>query len=146
MLIDFVIAIISTFGIEESMNCGIKNLIDKYESVNLVIKILIGILIGVAGAFLLPSAKYISLFGDLCVGALKSIAPILVFILVISSLSCGVQKQDGRFRLVIFFYLLSTFTASIVAVCASFIFPQTLVLSTDSEFFDYFKKSDVIGK
>ena len=64
---------------------GIKNLVEKYNSVNLVTRIFIGILIGVGLAILIPSQSWISIIGDLFVGALKAIAPMLVFILVIST-------------------------------------------------------------
>lgn len=109
---------------------GIKNLVDKYNSVNLVTRIFIGIVIGVLLAIVIPQLDWISILGDLFVGALKAIAPILVFILVMSSLAQGVKKSGGKFRTVIFLYMLSTFFAAITAVIASFVFPQTLTLQT----------------
>lgn len=108
----------------------IKDLVDKYNSVNLVTRIFIGIIIGVFLAVLLPQLDWVSVLGDLFVGALKAIAPILVFVLVMSSLAQGVKKSGGKFRTVILLYLLSTFFAAITAVVASFIFPQTLTLQT----------------
>ena len=109
---------------------GIKNLVEKYNSVNLVTRIFIGIIVGVVLAVIIPQQSWISVLGDLFVGALKAIAPMLVFILVMSSLAQGVKKSGGKFRTVIALYMLSTFFAAITAVIASFIFPQTLTLNT----------------
>ena len=109
---------------------GIKNLVEKYNSVNLVTRIFIGIIVGVVLAVIIPQQSWISVLGDLFVGALKAIAPMLVFILVMSSLAQGVKKSGGKFRTVIALYMLSTFFAAITAVIASFIFPQSLTLNT----------------
>lgn len=107
------------------------DLCKRYASTNLVVRIVCGIVAGIIFAFLMPKFTWIGTFGALFVGALKAIAPILVFILVISSLSLGSKKADGRFRTVIFFYLLSTLLAAFAAVAVSYIFPQTLVLRTE---------------
>ena len=106
-----------------------KRIIEKYNSVNLILRIAIGIVIGAALAFALPQASWIKMFGTLFVGSLKAIAPVLVAILVASSLCQGSAKLDRRFGLVVFFYLLSTYLASCVAAIASFLFPQTITLS-----------------
>lgn len=111
---------------------GIKNIINIYNRTNLVIRIIVGIILGTILAFIIPHFAGIKILGDLFVGALKAIAPILVFILVISSIVQGKEKPDGRFRTVIFFYLLSTFLAAGTAVISSFLFPQNLVLSTEN--------------
>lgn len=105
---------------------------DSYNKTTIVVKITVGMIIGTILAFIYPNNIWIKTFGDLFVGALKAIAPILVFILVISSLAQGSKKHDGRFRTVIIFYLLSTLIASFVAVFASFLFPQELVLTADN--------------
>lgn len=77
----------------------------------------------------MPQATAISILGNLFVGALKAIAPILVFFLVMSSLAQATNGIGKRFRTVIFLYMLSTLLASIVAVFASFAFPVTLKLT-----------------
>lgn len=109
---------------------GIKSLVNKYNSINLVTRIVFGIILGMIFALILPQLDWISILGDLFVGALKAIAPILVFILVMSSLAQGVKKSGGKFRTVILLYLLSTFFAAITAVIASYLFPQELTLNT----------------
>lgn len=112
---------------------GIKNLVDKYNSINLVSRIFIGIIIGLILALITSNLVWISLLGDLFVGALKAIAPMLVLILVMSSLAQGVKKSGGKFRTVISLYMISTFFAAITAVIASFMFPQYLTLTTTSQ-------------
>lgn len=96
---------------------------------SLILRILIGLIIGAVLGFLFPQASWISLFGDIFVGALKAIAPVLVFVLVISSLSRANSGIGKKFRTVIILYMLSTFLAAIVAVFASFLFPVTLKLT-----------------
>lgn len=110
---------------------GIKNLVQKYNETNLVLRIFIGIVVGVILAIFLPTLPWINILGDLFVGALKAIAPMLVFILVMGSLAQGVKKSGGKFRIVIFLYMFSTFLAAITAVLASFAFPQMLTLTAE---------------
>lgn len=109
---------------------GIKTLVKKYNDINLVSRIFVGMLIGIILAIFLPELTAFSVLGDLFVGALKAIAPMLVFILVMNSLAQGIKHSGGKFRTVIGLYMFSTFLAAITAVIASFLFPQTLSLNT----------------
>ena len=111
------------------MTSTLNKLVSRYNSVSLIVRIVIGMIIGLILALICPGAQWISLFGDLFVGALKAIAPILVFVLVSSALVQGQEKLDSRFALVLILYLVSTLLASVVAVIGSFMFPQTLVLN-----------------
>ena len=108
----------------------IKNLVEKYNNTNLVSRIFVGIVVGIILSLITTKAVWISILGDLFVGALKAIAPMLVLILVMSSLAQGVKKSGGKFRTVISLYMISTFFAAITAVIASFLFPQVLTLNT----------------
>lgn len=110
-----------------------KGLVQKYVGVNLVLKIAVGLAIGVIAALAAPGFTLISLFGDIFVGALKSVAPILVFVLVICSLSNAGKGIGSRFRTVIILYMVSTFLAAILAVIASKLFPVTLVFKEATE-------------
>jgi len=112
---------------------GISKIVEKYNKASLILRIFIGIVTGVLLAIIVPGAQWIKIFGDLFVGALKSIAPILVAVLVTSSLCQGSAKLDRRFGMVIFLYMLTTFLAALTAVLVSFAFPQTLVLATAQE-------------
>ncbi len=105
-----------------------KNLAKKYNSTSLILKILIGLIVGVVLARIFPKAAWIGVLGDVFVGALKAIAPILVFVLVMSALAQGSSKLDKRFGYVIWLYMLTTFLAGFVAVIASFLFPVKIVL------------------
>ena len=112
---------------------GIKEIYEKYTKINLVLRIFIGIVVGLILAITIPKLECISILGDLFVGALKAIAPMLVLILVMSSLAQGVKKSGGKFRTVISLYMISTFFAAITAVIASFLCPQTLTLNTETQ-------------
>ena len=107
--------------------------IKAYNSVSLVLRIVIGMVIGSALALLIPNAAVtapgIGILGDLFVGALKAIAPLLVFVLIISALAQSKEKLGKQFGTVIVLYLISTFLAAAVAVCASFLFPVTITLT-----------------
>ena len=105
---------------------------DAYNRVSLILRIFCGIILGVLLSFLFPGLGGIAMLGDLFVGALKAIAPLLVFLLVISALSQGGGKLDSRFGMVIFYYLLTTFLAAFLAVLASFAFPVDLILTAEA--------------
>ena len=108
-------------------------LVKAYNSVSLIIRILCGLLIGAVLGLLFDNLQVVSLLGTIFVGALKAVAPVLVFVLVVSALAQGNDKLDRRFGLVIILYMVSTFLASVVAVIGSYIFPQTIMLSEAAE-------------
>lgn len=108
-----------------------KNFLNKWNKISLVKRILIGLIIGILLALIIPNvAKPVVIFGSLFVGALKSVAPILVFFLVISAICQHKQGQQTNMKSIIFLYLLGTFLAGLVAVIASFLFPITLTLGS----------------
>lgn len=107
----------------------LKKAVDSYNSSSLILRIIVGLIIGAILGVLIPGKPVIPLFGALFVGALKAVAPVLVFVLVISSLTQGTTGFDSRFGYVIFLYLFSTLLAGVTAVFASFLFPLTVQLS-----------------
>ncbi len=111
------------------MTSTLNRIVSRYNSVSLIMRIVIGLVIGLILGLICPGAQWIALLGDLFVGALKAIAPVLVFVLVSSALVQGQEKLDSRFALVLGLYLVSTLLAALVAVIGSFLFPQTLVLN-----------------
>ena len=106
-----------------------KSLIKKWNSMSLIIRIVIGLVIGAILGLTLPGWKWVGMFGTLFVGALKGIAPILVFVLVSSSLANAKGGNASKFRTVIFLYLFSTLCAAVVAVLVNFIHPVTISLA-----------------
>lgn len=108
-------------------------LVKAYNSVSLVLRIVIGMAIGTALALLIPNAAVtapgIGILGKLFVGALKAIAPLLVFVLIISALAQSKEKMGKQFGTVIVLYLVSTFLAAAIAVVASYLFPVTITLT-----------------
>ena len=100
-----------------------------YTGTHLITRIFCGILLGAALAILFPGINGISILGNLFVGALKSVAPILVAVLVTASVARASGGLGKRFGTVIGLYISSTLIASLVAVLASRLFPVTLTLT-----------------
>ena len=98
-------------------------------SISLVLRIAVGLVIGAILGLLIPSMTWIAILGDIFVGALRGIAPVLVFVLVASALCNAQGGKADRFRTVIILYLLSTFLAAVVAVCANFLFKVKVPLT-----------------
>lgn len=109
-----------------------KKVLGFYTKSPLILRIAIGLVIGAILGLWVPKAEFVTVFGEIFVGALKAIAPVLVFVLVISSLASAGKGIGKRFSKVIFFYMLSTFLAAAVAVLFSFLFPVTIPLITDA--------------
>lgn len=105
-----------------------KEMILKWNCLSLIVRIVIGMVIGAALGLAVPQVTVIAILGSVFVGALKAIAPILVFVLVMSALANANMGIGSRFRTVIFLYMLSTLLAAIVAVAGSFLFPVTIRL------------------
>ena len=116
----------------------LKTIARKYTEISLIKRIIVGLVIGVVLALLMPAAvvdgndilmgvsEFIALLGSLFVSALKAVAPILVFFLVISALANA--RAAGTMKMVIVLYIASTLIASLVAVFASFAFPIDITL------------------
>lgn len=110
-----------------------NSVLQKIIKCPLVLKILIGLLAGILLGLVVPSAGFVTLLGTLFISALKAIAPVLVFILISSSLCDAGKGISSRFRTVILLYILSTLIAAFVAVCGSFLFPVTVALDVAAE-------------
>ena len=104
-------------------------LVGKWRRMSLVLRILVGLLLGVVLGLACPQFTFIGILGSLFVSALKAIAPILVAVLVAVSIAKAQGGMGARFRTVITLYLLATFLAAAVAVVASFLFPVEIALS-----------------
>ncbi len=108
---------------------SMKKVYEKWNSVSLILRILIGMVIGAILGVTVPQATGIAILGDLFVGALKAIAPVLVMVLVMSSLSNTKEGHNGNMTTVIVLYMLSTIIGAMVAVFASFLFPLSITLT-----------------
>jgi len=99
------------------------------KQTSIVTQIVIGLVLGIALALIWPDAALrVELLGTLFISALKAVAPILVFVLVIAAISNQSPGQTGHLRPILGLYLVGTLTAAIVGVTASMLFPSTLVL------------------
>ncbi len=106
-----------------------KNVWEKWTGISLVKRIVVGLIIGVILALTVPGASGVGVLGNVFVGALKGIAPLLVFFLVMSALSNAGKSHGGVIRTVIILYMFSTVLAAVVAVFASMIFPVQMALT-----------------
>lgn len=101
-----------------------------YGETALIKLIAVGLVVGITLALFVPFIiPFIAVFGKLFVNALKGVAPILVFVLVMNALSQKAESSSSM-KPIIQLYVLGTFCASLVAVSASFLFPTTLNLQT----------------
>ena len=100
----------------------LKAVAARYNATSLILRIVIGLAVGAVLALAVPGAGWVEEFGSLFVGALKGIAPVLVFVIVASALAQGTSRLDRRFGTVIWLYMLTTF-----------LFPQTVVLAEAAE-------------
>ena len=105
----------------------------SYTSVSLMLRIFIGLLTGAVLGLAVPHWGNIALLGKIFVSALKGIAPVLVAVLVVSSIAKANRGLGRRFTTLIAIYLLSTFIAAVCAVVGSFLFPVTLQLGEVAE-------------
>ncbi|MGL4819641.1 MAG: serine/threonine transporter SstT [Bacilli bacterium] len=108
--------------------------ISKWNEISLVIRIVIGMTVGLVCALLVPNEVTIfPLFGSLFIGALKGIAPLLVFFLVISAIAQYKKGQQSNMKSVVGLYLVGTFIAGSIAVIGSMLFPVQLTLTAGAD-------------
>ncbi|GAA3611302.1 serine/threonine transporter SstT [Gibbsiella greigii] len=108
-----------------------QKLLKRISQGSLVKQIIIGLACGIVLAWLSPAAASAAgLLGTLFVGALKAVAPLLVLVLVTASITNHKHGQKTNIRPILLLYLLGTFSAALVAVIISFIFPSTLALAS----------------
>lgn len=111
------------------MTTSDNSLIRKILSTNLVIQIIVAIFLGIIIALTMPAVgKSLTMLGGLFVGALKAVAPILVFVLVASSIANQKANSDADLKPIVGLYLIGTLSAAIIAVALSFMLPSQLTL------------------
>ena len=106
-----------------------KEILKKWNDISLVKRIICGLAVGILLGVAAPQLTALSLLGDLFVGALKAVAPLLVLFLVMGALSNHKEGKQTNMKSIIGLYLLGTFLAGCVAVVASFLFPISLTLA-----------------
>ena len=127
------------------MKYQFRTLLKKWVASSLILRIFVGLVVGAVLALLVPGWTWIGVLGTLFVSALKAIAPILVAMLVISSIAKANGGLGSRFGTVIGLYIISTLSAALVAVAGSFLFPVTLKLQDVVEASAPAALSDVFG-
>lgn len=102
-----------------------------FKKLGLIQRILLGMVAGLILGLLVPQFTVIGILGDMFVGALKAIAPILVFVLVMSSLASAKSGTAHNMKNVLFLYALGTVASALIAVAVNYIYPVTLALNSD---------------
>lgn len=110
-----------------------KRFINVWNRTSLIKRIIIGVILGFILGMTLPKISAIGILGDLFVGGLKAVAPLLVFVLVASALSQNEKGQKTNMSTIIGLYLVGTLAAALVAVVVNYFFPITLTLNTATQ-------------
>ena len=107
-----------------------KKILSVWNRLSLVKQIIIGLLVGIVLALAFPTQLdgFIPLFGNIFTSALKAVAPVLVFFLVMYAIAQHKTGQKTNMKRILVLYLLGTFLAGTLAVIVSFIFPVSLTL------------------
>ena len=108
-----------------------KQVLNYWSQLTLINRIIIGMIIGILLGIFVPQAVAVGTIGTVFVSALKAIAPLLVFFIVLSALAQHKEGHETNMKSIVILYLFGTFAAALVGVLASFAFPITLTL-TDS--------------
>ena len=106
----------------------LKIILKRYVETSLVVRILVGLAVGLVLGLTVPRWTAVGILGQMFVSALKGIAPVLVAVLVVSSVARAGGGLGRRFGVLVAIYLLSTFIAALCAVAGSALFPVTLQL------------------
>lgn len=110
-----------------------KGFLRLVNRLSLIQQIIVGLIIGIVVSITAPAiGKELALLGVIFVGALKGIAPVLVFVLVSSALSRKQEGHESNIKSVIMLYIIGTFLAALFAVFISFVFPLTLQLDVNA--------------
>jgi len=110
------------------------SIVRKYTETSLILRIIIGLIVGAILGLVIPKITVIGILGELFVSALKAIAPLLVFFIVMHSLCKKTESREGsNMKTVIILYLVSTILAALTAVAAGYLFPTTIALADSAE-------------
>lgn len=108
------------------------DIVKKWMDSSLILKIVVGVIVGAILGFFVPQWSVIGFVGEIFVSALKAIAPILVFVLVASAISKAKSGIGPKYRMIIIIFLLTNFIAALVAVLMCYMFPLNIYLSSAS--------------
>ena len=113
------------------MMSGLSSFWQMLNRFSLVQQIIVGLILGILLAVISPAAGLAAgILGSLFVGALKAVAPVLVFVLVMAAITQHQAGSEAHIKPILVLYLLGTFSAAAVAVVVSLVFPTQLILSS----------------
>lgn len=106
-----------------------KQVLIFWNQLSLINRIVIGMIIGILLGIFVPQAVAVGTIGTVFVSALKAIAPLLVFFIVLSALAQHKEGHETNMKSIVIIYLFGSFAAALVGVIASFAYPITLTLT-----------------
>ena len=108
-----------------------KEFLKAWNRLSLVKQIIIGLVIGIVLALVAPQqlGGIMPIFGTIFTRALKGVAPVLVFFLVMFAIAQHKSGKKTNMKRVLVLYLVGTFLAGTLAVIVSFVFPVELALA-----------------
>ena len=106
-----------------------KQVLSFWNQLSLINRIIVGMIIGILLGIFVPQAAAVGTIGTVFVSALKAIAPLLVFFIVLSALAQHKEGHETNMKSIVILYLFGTFAAALVGVLVSFAFPITLTLT-----------------
>lgn len=106
-----------------------KQVLSFWNQLSLINRIIVGMIIGILLGIFVPQAAVVGTIGTVFVSALKAIAPLLVFFIVLSALAQHKEGHETNMKSIVILYLFGTFAAALVGVLVSFSFPITLTLT-----------------
>ena len=109
------------------------NIVERLSKLSLINRIVIGMGIGIFLGIFVPSLTVVGMLGTVFVNALKAIAPLLVFFIVMSALAQHKEGHETNMKSIVLLYLFGTFGAALVGVIASFAFPITMTLAESTK-------------
>ena len=110
-----------------------RHFIGVWNRTSLIKRIIMGVILGLILGVSFPKLSGIGILGDLFVGGLKAVAPLLVFVLVANALSQHEAGQKTNMSTVVGLYLIGTLAAALVAILVNYIFPLKLTLANVAE-------------
>ena len=75
-----------------------RKMIGRWNEISLVKRIIMGLIVGIILGIAIPQVTVISILGDLFVGALKAVAPLLVLFLVMGASPSRRRTKGGSYR------------------------------------------------
>ena len=128
LLTEYLLIVYDSRYIGRELREDMNQFVEKLKNLSLINRIIIGMAIGILRGITVPQFTVFGMLGTVFVNALKAIAPLLVFFIVMSALAQHKEGHETNMKSIVILYLFGTFAAALVGVIASYAFPITMTL------------------